>query len=63
LARLLPFGRHSGDIGGFHATEVLLGKLSKLLVAEVEHGGLLQEKVAMRLEVIDLPFQSLALLG
>ena len=47
LTRLLSFGRRDGDICSFHATEVLLGKLSKLLVAEVEHGGLFQEKVAM----------------
>jgi hypothetical protein len=63
LAGLLPFGRDGGNVCGFHAAEVLLSKLSKLLVAEVEHGGLLQEQVAMGLEVIDLPFQPFALLG
>lgn len=63
LAGLLPFGRCGGSICGFHATEVLLSKLGKLLVAEVEHGGLLQEKIAMCLEVIDLPFQPFTLLG
>ena len=40
-----------------------MSKLGKLLIAEVKHGGLLQEQVAMGLEVIDLSFQPLALLG
>ena len=63
MNRLLPFHRCGRNVSGFHATEVLLGKLSKFLIAEVEHRGLLEEKVAMRLKFIDLPFQSLALLG
>jgi len=63
LTGLLPFNGGDRHICSFHATEILLSKLSKLLVAEVEHGGLLQEEVAMCLEIINLPFQSLALLG
>jgi len=63
LAGLLPFGGGGGDIRGFHATEVLLSELSKFFVPEVEHGGLLQEKVAVCLEVINLPLQLFALLG
>lgn len=63
LAGFLPFRGCDGNIRSLHPAEVLLSKLSKLLVAEVEHGGLLQEKIAMSLEVIDLPFQSLTLLS
>ena len=40
-----------------------MSKLSKFLVAEVEHGGILQEQVTVSLEVIDLPLQPLALLS
>jgi hypothetical protein len=63
LACLLPFGRDWRDVCSFHATQVLLSKLSKLLVAQIEHGSLLQEEFAMCLELIDLPFYPLALLS
>jgi hypothetical protein len=63
MGGFVPFHRRGENVSGFHTMEVLLSKLSKLLVAEVEHGGLLKEKVAMCLEFIDLPFQSFALLS
>lgn len=63
LAGFLPFRRGGRNVRSLHAAEVLLSKLSKFLVAEVEHGGLLQEKVAVRLEFVNFPFQSLALLS
>ena len=55
MARLLPFHRGGGNVSSFHAAQVLLSKLGELLVAEVEHGGLFEEKITMRLEFIDLP--------